>query len=187
PGLLARVPAARAHPDVPPARVGFTSCRSWVMARRAAGRRWSSTSSCSARRSFCAGARVPGSASGSRVDVDGSRAARLGPTHDAHLPAAAAAAEETLAPVGFQPGHARAGGHVDLVHDLSGPRIDSPQLALVALPGRMPELAVHPGHAGNEPVRLDGAQDRSRIRVDLMDPATAVLSDPECSFRPGEP
>ena len=37
-------------------------------------------------------------------------------------------------------------------------------LALVAFPGAVPQLAVDPGHAGDEAVRLDGAHDRAGRR-----------------------
>ncbi|MCY1527517.1 hypothetical protein D9M68_625850 [compost metagenome] len=50
----------------------------------------------------------------------------------------------------------------------------------------MPEFAVDPGHAGDEAVRLDGAADRARRRVDLVDLAVAVLAHPEAAFGPGE-
>src|SRR6185369_7962125 len=41
-----------------------------------------------------------------------------------------------------------------------------------------------PGDAGNEAVRLYGAQDSAGLRVDLMDPAIAMLADPERAFGP---
>jgi len=50
----------------------------------------------------------------------------------------------------------------------------------------MPELGIDPGHAGNEAVGLDRAQDRPRLRIDLVDSPRAILSDPERSFSPGE-
>ena len=67
-----------------------------------------------------------------------------------------------------------------------GLRIDAPQIALVAFPGAVPELAVDPGDAGDEAVGLDGAQDRAGFGIDLMDLALAVLPDPERAFGPGE-
>src|SRR6202035_2406588 len=51
----------------------------------------------------------------------------------------------------------------------------------------VPELAVDPGHAGDEAVGLDGAQDRSGLRIDLIDFAGAVVPDPQRAFGPGEP
>ena len=66
-------------------------------------------------------------------------------------------------------------------------RIDPAQLAFIGFPGAVPELAVDPGDAGDEAVRLDGAQDRAGLRIDLMDLAVAMLPDPERAFRPGHP
>src|SRR6185437_6912338 len=39
----------------------------------------------------------------------------------------------------------------------------------------------------DEAVGLDGAQDRARVRIDLMDQAGPVRADPERAFGPGEP
>src|SRR5438045_784315 len=50
----------------------------------------------------------------------------------------------------------------------------------------MPELAVDPGDAGHEALAFDGAKYRARVRIDLMDLALAVLSDPERAFGPGQ-
>src|SRR6185312_957958 len=132
----------------------------------------------------------PGSESGSRALSARPRfrcAIAPGTPDDPHLPARASTAEEPIAPVGFEAGNARARRHFDLLQDLSGLRVDSPQLALVPFPRRMPELTLHPGHARDEAVGFDGAQDGARIGIDLMDPATPILSDPERSLRPCEP
>ena len=40
------------------------------------------------------------------------------------------------------------------------------QLAFVAFPRGVPQLAVDPGHAGDEAVGLDGPLDRTRGRID---------------------
>ena len=61
-----------------------------------------------------------------------------------------------------------------------------PQLALVTFPGGVPELAIDPGDTGDEAVGLDGAKDGACLRIDLVDLAVPVLSDPERSFGPGE-
>jgi hypothetical protein len=75
-----------------------------------------------------------------------------------HLPAAPAAAEELIAAVGLEPRHAQSGRHVEPLQDLSGARIYPPQIALVAFPGAVPELAVDPGDPSDEAVGLDGAK-----------------------------
>jgi hypothetical protein len=43
----------------------------------------------------------------------------------------------------------------------------------------MPELAVHPGDAGDEAIRFDRAQDSAFLGVDLVDLAGVVLADPK--------
>src|SRR5262249_50310818 len=45
---------------------------------------------------------------------------------------------------------------------------------------------IDPRDAGDEAVRLDGAQDGSRLRIDLVDLPLPVLSDPERSLCPGQ-
>ena len=90
-------------------------------------------------------------------------------------------------PSDSSPRHARAGRHVELLQNLARFGIDAPHIALVAFPGGVPQLAVDPGHAGDEAVGLDGAQDCPGLGVDLVDLALAVLPDPERPFGPGEP
>jgi len=70
-------------------------------------------------------------------------------------------------------------------------RVDSADLALVAFPGAVPQLAVDPGHAGDEAVGLDGAHngrpsgDRS---VDLAIAGTAPPTGcPRHQARPESP
>ncbi|MOA04847.1 hypothetical protein D3C78_1244200 [compost metagenome] len=48
----------------------------------------------------------------------------------------------------------------------------------------MPKLSIDPGHARDEAVGLDGAQDPAVGGVDLQDLARLVLTDPERSFGP---
>ena len=48
----------------------------------------------------------------------------------------------------------------------------------------MPEFAVDPGDAGNDTVGLDGAQNGSRLGIDLVNLPAAVLPHPERAFRP---
>ena len=51
----------------------------------------------------------------------------------------------------------------------------------------MPELAVDPGDAGDEAAGLDGAKNRSRLGIDLMDLPVPTLAYPERPFGPCEP
>ena len=67
-----------------------------------------------------------------------------GPADGSHLAAAAAAAEEAIAAVGLEPRDADARRHIEPLEDLARSRIDAPQLALVAFPGAVPQLAVRP-------------------------------------------
>ena len=122
--------------------------------------------------------------------ISGAAAGRLGspgPADGPHRPAASASAEEPVAAIGFEPRHARPGRHLEPLQDLSGSRIDPPQIALVPFPGAVPELAVDPGHPGDEAVGFDGAQNRPCLGIDLMDLAVPVLPHPERPFGPGEP
>src|ERR1041385_3393280 len=111
----------------------------------------------------------------------------LWPADGSDLAAAPAAAEERIAAVGFEAGNARSRRHLDDLLDRAGLLIDAPQFALVALPGAVPELAVEPGHAGDETVGFDGAKHRPGLGIDLIDLALAIVTDPEHAFGPGEP
>ena len=64
--------------------------------------------------------------------------------------------------------------------------IDAADVALVALPRAVPQLAVDPGDAGDETVRLDRAKDGAGLGIDLVDLAIAVLADPQAALGPGE-
>src|ERR1700724_4822528 len=110
-----------------------------------------------------------------------------GPADRPHLATGAAAAEEPVAAVRLEARHGNAGRHLDLLQDLAGAGIDAPHVARLVFPGGVPELAVDPGHAGDEAVGFDGAQDRSGLRIDLIDFAGAVVPDPQRAFGPGEP
>src|SRR6202047_775831 len=85
----------------------------------------------------------------------GRRGASPGSADGSHLPAASASAEELIAAIGLEPRHAHAGRHIEALQDLSGSRIDAPQIALVAFPGAVPELSVGPGDPGDDPLGLD--------------------------------
>ena len=64
--------------------------------------------------------------------------------------------------------------------------MDASQFALAAFPGGVPEFSVEPGDSGDESIGLDGAENGSRFRIDLMDFSIAILAHPECAFGPGE-
>src|SRR5213078_4281461 len=94
---------------------------------------------------------------------------------------------ELIAAIGLEPRHAHSGRHVEPLQDLSRSRIDSPQIALVAFPSAVPELAVDPGDPGDEAIGLDGAKDRPCLGIDLMDLAVPILPHPELPLGPREP
>src|SRR4029077_9520966 len=115
--------------------------------------------------------------------------ASLGATRAAdrsHLATRRTPAEEALPAIGFEPGHLHSGWHVELLEHPAALRIDSPQVALAFFQRAVPELAIDPGHAGDEAVGFDRAQNFPRLRVDLMDLAITVLPDPERPLRPCE-
>ena len=62
--------------------------------------------------------------------------------------------------------------------------IDAADVALVAFPGAVPQFPVHPRHAGDEAVGLDGAKNRPGFGIDLVDLARAMLADPQRAFGP---
>src|SRR5690606_17018436 len=108
------------------------------------------------------------------------------PAHDPQLRAGAATAEEAVRTVGFEPRHADARRHVEALAHLARVGIDATQLARVVLPCAVPELAVDPGHAGDEAIRLDRTQHGPGVGIDLVDPAVAPGAHPEAAFGPGE-
>src|SRR5271170_6525281 len=84
--------------------------------------------------------------------------ASLGTADGSHLAAVSAPAEELITAIGLEPQHAHSGRHIEALQNLSRSRIDSPQVALVTLPGGVPEISVDPGDTGDEAVGLDGAK-----------------------------
>ena len=114
------------------------------------------------------------------------RGASLPPADGPQLPAPPSPAEELIASIGLEPRHDHSGRHFEALEDLSRPRIDSPQIALVAFPGPVPELAVDPGDPGDEAIGLDRAKNRPCLGIDLMDLAVPILSHPERPFGPRE-
>src|SRR5689334_21381756 len=112
--------------------------------------------------------------------------AALRPLDRADLAALAAAAEEPVLAVGFETGDEGAFRHDELLLDRAGLGVDAAELALIAFPGRVPELAIDPGDAGHMPVGLDRAQDLAGRGIDLVDLAVVVLADPERALGPGQ-
>jgi hypothetical protein len=89
--------------------------------------------------------------------------------------------------IGLKPGNADPSRHLDTLKNLSGSRIDSPQITVITFPGGMPELSIDPGDPGDEAVGLDGAKNRAGLGIDLMDLPAPILPDPQRTFRPREP
>ena len=77
--------------------------------------------------------------------------------------------------------------HLERFQHLSGSRIHPSQVAFVALPRCVPQLAIDPCDTGDEAIGLEGAKDGAGLRIDLMDLALAVMADPQRSFGPREP
>src|SRR5262249_49020341 len=115
------------------------------------------------------------------------RGASSGPADGSHLPAASASAEELIAAIGLEPRYTHSRRHLEPIQDLSGLRIDSPQIAFVTFPRRMPEFSVNPGDPGDEALALDGAKNRPCLRIDLMDLPVPILPHPQRPFGPREP
>src|SRR5688572_334445 len=116
-----------------------------------------------------------------------SRSSPFRTPHGADLSARAAAAIEEVSPIGLEPAHAGAARHLEALEDRAALRVEPAQLALVAFPGAVPQLALDPGHAGDEAVGFDAADDLPGRGVDLEDLAIAVLPDPQAALGPGEP
>jgi hypothetical protein len=110
-----------------------------------------------------------------------------GSADGSHLSAASASAEEPIAAIGFQSRNTHSRRHLEALQDLSRSRIDSPQIALVILPGAVPELSVNPGDPGDETAGFDGAKNRPRLGIDLMDLSLLILPHPKRPFGPREP
>src|ERR1700730_2972623 len=107
-------------------------------------------------------------------------------SHGADLPARSAAAIEQVCPVGLEPADAGAARHLQPTEHGAALPVDLADFALVAFPGGVPQLAVDPGHAGDEAVGLDGAQNGASRGIDLVDLAIAVLPHPQAALGPGE-
>ena len=143
-------------------------------------RRWSIAAACRPRGPLRHLARRLGGALGAAARRGGSP----GSADGSHLPAPFASAEEEVAAIGLEPRHVQAGRHIEPLHDLSRSSIDSPQVALVAFPGGVPELAVDPGDPGDEAVGLDGAENRPGLRDRPDGSSGPDTAPPRASLRP---
>ena len=115
------------------------------------------------------------------------RGASARPPDSPDLAALSSSAEELITAIRLKPGNAHSPWHLEALKNVSGSRIDSPQIAFLALPGGVPELSIDPGDPGDEAVGLDGAKNRACIGIDLMDLPVPILPDPERTFGPREP
>src|SRR6185369_9122943 len=107
--------------------------------------------------------------------------------HGADPAALATAGVEEVAPVRLQPAHRRPRGHRQAGQHLTRPGVDPADVGVAAFPRPVPELAVVPGDAGDEAVRLDRAQDRARFGIDPVDLPVEVLPHPQRPLAPGQP
>jgi hypothetical protein len=109
-----------------------------------------------------------------------------GPPDCPDLPGSSISAEELVGAIGLEAGNPNPLGHIEPLKNFSGLGIDAPQVALITVPGGVPELTVDPGNSSDKAVGLDGAKNGTGFRIDLMDLSLAVLTDPERPFSPGE-
>src|SRR5260370_4599101 len=119
--------------------------------------------------------------------IDEDLGASPGPSDGPHFPASSSAAKELIAAIAFQARHADTGRHIELLQDLTRPRIYSAQIAFVTFPSAVPKLSIHPGAPVDEAAALDGAKNRPGLGIDLMDLAVPILAHPQRAFGPGEP
>ena len=119
--------------------------------------------------------------------IDEDLGASHGPSDGPHLPASSSPAKELIAAIAFQARHADTGRHIELLQDLTRPRIYSSQIAFVTLPSAVPKLSIDPGDPGDEAAALKGAKNRPGLGIDLMDLAVPILAHPQRAFGPGEP
>src|SRR5207244_11153834 len=107
-------------------------------------------------------------------------------SHGADLSARSAAAIEQVCPVGLEPADDGATRHLQALEHSAALWVDSADVALVAFPGAVPQLAVDPGHAGDKAVGLDGAQNGAGLGIEVVDLAIAVLAHPQAALGPSE-
>src|SRR6185436_15713401 len=84
------------------------------------------------------------------------------PSNNPDLSGLSRATEEQIGAIGLESRNIYSGRHVELLQNLSRFRIDPTQVALVALPGGVPQLTVNPGDTSDEAVGLDRAKYLSR-------------------------
>src|SRR5688572_8376525 len=108
------------------------------------------------------------------------------PPHGADFAARSAAAVEEIRAVALETADVLAERHGEPLEHHAALGVDVAQLALVAFPGAVPQLAVDEAHAGHEAVRFDRAQHGARVRVDFQDLSVAILADPQRAFGPRE-
>src|SRR4030095_10483059 len=106
--------------------------------------------------------------------------------HGAHFAAAGTAAVEDTGAAGLHSGHGDASGQFEALEDFARFRIDAADFALVGFQGGVPEFAVDPGNARDEPIRFDRAQDGAGLGFNLVNLAGAILSHPERPLGPSQ-
>src|SRR5262249_226727 len=94
--------------------------------------------------------------------------------YGADLSARSASAIKKIRAVGFEAADEGALRHRETLEHCAILGVDAPDVAFVAFPGAVPQLAFDPGHAGDEAIGLDGAPDRASVRIDLVDFPIAV-------------
>src|SRR5215216_7094179 len=112
-----------------------------------------------------------------RNEINALAIARMSANHP-HFPTLPASAKELIAPIGLESRHANSSRHVNSLENLSGLRVDSPQITLAAFRRAVPQLPIDPRHAGNESIRFDRAKNRPRLGIDLMNLPAAILTHP---------
>src|SRR3569623_1327060 len=109
------------------------------------------------------------------------------PSHRAHAAGLAAAGKEDVAAVGLEAADHGPLGHGQPLQHLAGLRVDAADVRGAPFPGSVPQLAVDPGHARDESVRLDGAQDGAAVGIDQVDLPRRVLPDEAGPLGPRQP
>src|SRR5689334_12586554 len=105
--------------------------------------------------------------------------------HRAHLATfATATVKNPGGPVRLQAADPRATRHLQSFKHLPVVRIDPTEIALLAFPSAVPQLAVDPGNTRDETIRFDRAQDGAGFGVNLAYFAGTVLAHPERPLRP---
>src|ERR1700748_2086259 len=106
------------------------------------------------------------------------------PANSSYFSARSSPAEKPVAAIRLKAGNVGSLGHVDLLKNIPGVRIDPAQIALLAFPGGVPEFSIQPADAGDEAVGLDGAKNWTGLGIDLMYIPVSVLPHPQSPFSP---